>query len=118
VRRVRSSTEETFERIKESGLRFALGTDSMHGLFGYELEWLVQHGVEPEQAIIAATRHGAEVSRLADESGTLEAGKYADFVAVAGNPLEDIRAVSDVLVVAKVGHLLVHAGSDGGAPKA
>ncbi len=101
-----------FDRIKSSGLRFTLGTDSMHGLFGYELEWLVQHGVEPEQAIVAATRHGAEVLRLADQIGTLEAGKYADFVALAGNPLEDIRAVYNVVAVAKEGQLLLHAGKD------
>src|SRR5215203_4966157 len=106
MRRVRASIEGAFDRIKSSGLRFALGTDSMHGLFGYELEWLVQHGVEPEQAIVAATRHGAEVLRLGDQIGTLEAGKYADFVALAGNPLEDIRAVYDVVAVAKEGHLL------------
>jgi imidazolonepropionase-like amidohydrolase len=112
MRRVRASIEGAFDRIKSSGLRFALGTDSMHGLFGYELEWLVQHGVEPEQAIVAATRHGAEVLKLADQIGTLEAGKYADFVALAGNPLEDIRAVYDVVAVAKEGHLLLHAGRD------
>jgi imidazolonepropionase-like amidohydrolase len=106
VRKVRTSIEEAFDRIKASGLRFALGTDSMHGLFGYEMEWLVEHGVEPERAIIAATRNGAEVLRAADEVGTLEAGKHADFTAVAGNPLEDIRAVYEVMAVAKEGRLL------------
>jgi imidazolonepropionase-like amidohydrolase len=106
MRKVRASIEEAFDRIKASGLRFALGTDSMHGLFGYEMEWLVEHGVEPERAIIAATRNGAEVLRAADEIGTLEAGKYADFTAVAGNPLENIRAVHEVVAVAKEGRLL------------
>lgn len=111
VRRVRSSMEESFERIKGSGLRFALGTDSMHGLFGYELEWLFEHGVEPEGAIVAATRHGAQVLGMADDLGTLESGKLADFVAVAGDPLEDIRAVYDVVAVAKEGRLLVGPGA-------
>jgi imidazolonepropionase-like amidohydrolase len=106
MRKVRASIEEAFDRIKTSGLRFALGTDSMHGLFGYEMEWLVEHGVEPERAIIAATRNGAEVLRATDEIGTLETGKYADFTAVAGNPLEDIRAVYEVVAVAKEGRLL------------
>jgi imidazolonepropionase-like amidohydrolase len=67
---------------------------------------LVSHGVEPERAIIAATRNGAEVLRAADEIGTLEAGKYADFTAVGGNPLEDMRAVHEVVAVAKEGRLL------------
>lgn len=109
MRKVRASIEDAFERIRASGLRFALGTSSMHGLFGYEMEWLVRHGVEPEEAIVAATRNGAEVLRSAHEIGTLEAGKYADFVAVAGNPLDDIRAVREVVAVAKEGRLLVRA---------
>lgn len=111
VRLVRSSIEAAFERIKGSGLRFALGTDSMHGLFGHELEWLVERGVEPEDAVISATRHGAEVLGMSNELGTLEPGKLADFVAVAGDPLEDIRAVYDVVAVAKEGRLLVGPGA-------
>ena len=107
VRRVREAIEDTFSEIRAAGLRFALGTDSMHGLFGYEIEWLVERGVEPEKAVVAATRCGAEVLRLADEIGTLEAGKLADFVAVDGNPLEDIRAVRNVVAVAKSGEFLV-----------
>lgn len=106
VRKVRSSIESSFDEIKSSGLRFALGTDSMHGLFGYELEWLVEHGVEPEQALIAATRHGAKVLHLADDVGTLEIGKYADFVALADNPLKDIRAVYNIVAIAKYGGIL------------
>jgi imidazolonepropionase-like amidohydrolase len=117
MQRVRSSIEDAFERIKDAGLRFALGTDSMHGLFGYELEWLVQRGVDPEQAIIAATSNGAHLLRSADEIGTLEAGKYADFTAVSGNPLDDVRAVYEVVAVAKEGHLLLHAGQEGISPR-
>lgn len=113
LQKVRSSIEDAFGRIKEAGLRFALGTDSMHGLFGYEMEWLVQHGIDPEQAIIAATRNGAEVLHAADDIGTLEAGKYADFTAVAGNPLEDIRAIYKVVAVAKEGRLLRHTDQEG-----
>jgi imidazolonepropionase-like amidohydrolase len=107
VRRVRASVEHTFEEIRVSGLAFALGTDSMHGLFGYEMEWLVERGVEPEEAVVAATRRGAEVLHLENELGTLEPGKRADFVAVAGNPLEDIGAVRNVVAVARDGELLV-----------
>ncbi|WP_294570234.1 amidohydrolase family protein, partial [uncultured Arthrobacter sp.] len=54
VRRVRETIEGTFLEIRAAGLRFALGTDSMHGLFGYEIEWLVERGVEPEEAVVAA----------------------------------------------------------------
>jgi imidazolonepropionase-like amidohydrolase len=107
VQRVRTSVEHTFEEIRISGLPFALGTDSMHGLFGYEMESLVERGVEPEEAVVAATRRGAEVLRLENELGTLEPGKRADFVAVTGNPLEDIGAVRNVVAVARDGELLV-----------
>lgn len=106
MKTVRETIAATFERIKASGLRFALGTDSMHGLFGYELEWLVQHGLSPEEAIIAATKHGAEVMGKETELGTLEPGKFADIVALAGNPLEDIRAVYDVVAVIKEGQVV------------
>lgn len=112
VRTARASIERTFGAVRASGLRFALGTDSMHGLFGYEMEWLVEHGVEPEEDIAAGTRRGAEVLRLAREVGTLESGKIADFVAVAGNPLQDISAVRDVVAVAKEGELLVRPGQE------
>lgn len=105
VKRVRSRVEEVFEEVKDSSLHFALGTDSMHGLFGYELEWLVEHGVSSEQAMIAATRNGAEVMGLSDEVGTLEPAKRADFVAISGNPLEDIKTIYDVVAVAKAGEL-------------
>ena len=105
VKRVRLQVESVFEEVKDSGLRFALGTDSMHGLFGYELEWLVEHGVDPERAVIAASSNGAEVMELSSEIGTLEVGKCADFVAVSENPLEDIKAVYDVIAVAKEGEL-------------
>ena len=107
MKTVRETIEGTFERIKTSGLRFALGTDSMHGLFGYELEWLVNYGVSPEEAITAATKHGAEVMGKEDELGTLEPGKRADIVALQGNPLEDIRAVYEVAAVVKEGHLVI-----------
>ena len=107
MQRVRETIEGTFARIRASGLRFALGTDSMHGLFGYELEWLVNHGVSPEEAIIAATRYGAEVMGQEDV-GTLERGKRADVVALKRNPLDDIRAVYDVQAVFKEGQRLVN----------
>ena len=109
---VRETIAKTFERIKASGLRFALGTDSMHGLFGFELEWLVRHDVSPEDAILAATKHGAEVMGKEGELGTLEPGKRADIVVLKGNPLEDMRAVYKVVAVIKEGHLVIDKRED------
>jgi imidazolonepropionase-like amidohydrolase len=106
LRQVRQTIDGTFQRIMAARLRFALGTDSMHGYFGHEIEWLVERGISPEAAIIAGTRHGAEVIGLDKELGTLEPGKVADFVALAGNPLEEIQVVHNVLAVAKEGNVL------------
>ncbi|HHV79430.1 MAG TPA: amidohydrolase family protein [Firmicutes bacterium] len=107
VLQAREAMESTFERVKEAGIRFAVGTDSMHGLIGYEMEWLVKHGITPEQAIVAATRNGAQVLGLADQVGTLEPGKRADFVVLNGNPLKDIKAVYRVAAVFKDGQMVV-----------
>ncbi|MBI2201414.1 MAG: amidohydrolase family protein, partial [Armatimonadetes bacterium] len=85
------------------GVKFAVGTDSMHGLIAYELEWLVRLGVPPAEALLAATRRGAEACRVIDESGTIEPGKRADIVALAANPLEDITALRSVRLVMKDG---------------
>lgn len=107
MRQVRNEIAQSFQRVQRSRLRFALGTDSMHGHFGDELIWLVEHGVKPEAALVAATRHGAEVLGQLDRVGTLELGKRADVIALRGNPLQDIRAVMNVVAVFKSGELVV-----------
>ena len=89
----RASAERSFAAARAAGIRYALGTDSMHGFFGYEMEWLVDRGVPAEEALLAGTLKGAEVVGIQDEAGSLEPGKRADFVALEGNPLEDIRSV-------------------------
>ncbi len=92
-----------FPRILRSGIPFAVGTDSMHGLMAFELEKLVEFGVSPKEALIAATRRGAEVCRVADKVGTLAPGKLADIIAVRGDPTADIRALYDVAFIIKAG---------------
>lgn len=103
LQRAREVIEANFPRILRSGVKFAVGTDSMHGLIAYELEWLVRLGVPPAEALLAATRRGAEACRVIDESGTIEPGKRADIVALAANPLEDITALRSVRLVMKDG---------------
>ncbi len=93
--------------IRAAKVKLALGTDSMHGLFGYEMEWLVEHGWSPAEALVAGTRHGAEVIGL-DDVGVLRPGARADFVVLAGDPLEDIHAVRTVRSVYQDGQEVVH----------
>jgi imidazolonepropionase-like amidohydrolase len=77
----------------------ALGTDciddSMHGRNARELQLMVQHGLSPSQAIVAATKTAAEVCRVDDKVGTLEPGKLADLLVVDGDPLADIAVLGD-----------------------
>ena len=95
--------------VKAAGIRIAVGTDSMHGLIGFEMQWLVEQGWTPEEAIIAATRSGAELIGL-DDTGTIEVGKRADLVVLRGNPLDDITAVYDVERVYRRGFEVVTPG--------
>jgi imidazolonepropionase-like amidohydrolase len=99
---------ESARIAREAGVRIAVGTDSMHGLFGYELEWLVEQGWTPGEALTAATRSGAEVVGVGD-AGTLEPGQRADLVLLRSDPLQDIRAVYDVASVYRDGVELVNA---------
>ncbi len=103
VRWAREVVNANFPRLLKSEVRFAVGTDSMHGLMSYELETLVRLGVSPKDALLAATRRGAEACRVARETGTLEPGKRADLIAVDGNPLADIGAMRRVVLVMKDG---------------
>ncbi len=87
--------------LLSSGLRFALGTDSMHGHMAYEIQTAIRFGVSPTDALLAATAHGAEL--LGTNGGTLEPGKDADVIAVDGNPLEDPSALERVVFVMRGG---------------
>jgi imidazolonepropionase-like amidohydrolase len=89
------------QSVLSSGLRFALGTDSMHGHMAYEIQTAIRFGVSPEDALLAATARGADL--LGTNGGTLEPGKDADVIAVDGNPLEDPSALERVVFVMKGG---------------
>jgi imidazolonepropionase-like amidohydrolase len=85
------------------GVSFTLGTDTGHGLLHFEIACLVRSGIPPLDAIVAATGHAAKALNISDSTGTLEPGKRADLVAVRGDPLSDIDAMRDVVLVMKEG---------------
>jgi imidazolonepropionase-like amidohydrolase len=99
----RERVSERMETILASGLRVALGTDSMHGLMAYEVQTAVRFGLTPKEALLAATAGGAEALRLESRTGTLDPGKDADLIALDGNPLEDLDALDRVVFVMKGG---------------
>src|SRR5712691_2537910 len=99
---------DSFQRALRKGVKIAFGTDA--GGFPWdavseakEFEYETQYGMTPMQAIQSATRTAAELLGVSDQIGTLEAGKFADVVAVPGNPLTDITAMERVGFVMKDG---------------
>jgi imidazolonepropionase-like amidohydrolase len=99
----RERVSERMERILASGLKLALGTDSMHGEMAYEVRTAIRFGVSPKDALLAATARSAEALRIESRTGTLETGKDADVIALDGNPLEDPGALERVVFVMKGG---------------
>ena len=94
-------------RAYEAGVKIALGTDAAvypHGLNGHELEVYVRDlGMTPLAAIQSATLNAADLLGLSANIGSIEPGKWADIIAVEGNPLTDIKQVQDVKFVMKSG---------------
>jgi imidazolonepropionase-like amidohydrolase len=76
-----------------------VGPNKPHDVLPHGVVGLPRIGMTNAQALTATTAVAAEVCGIADTTGTLEPGKYADFVAVRGNPLEDINAIHDVAAV-------------------
>lgn len=66
---------------------------------------MVEAGMKPIEAIRAATYHGASLINQLDSLGTVETGKFADLVAVEGNPLDDIKQMQHVTFVMKNGKI-------------
>jgi imidazolonepropionase-like amidohydrolase len=93
----------SFATALESGVRWALGTDSMHGLLWYEAMKAVEFGASTEQALAGITRNAAEAIGMLGEVGTLDVGKRADVVSVRGDPLRDITALREIGLVMKDG---------------
>ncbi|MDK2883018.1 MAG: hypothetical protein PWP58_1354 [Bacillota bacterium] len=101
----------SFRKALAAGVKIAFGTDAgtpfnEHGANTFELELMVENGMSPMQALEAGTRVSAELLGIADKVGTLEPGKLADVVVVAGNPLDDIKAVREVRLVIKEGRIV------------
>ena len=97
------------KRAYEAGVKIALGTDAAvypHGLNAHELDVYVnQIGMSPLVALQTATVNAADLMGWTAKAGSLEAGKWADIIAVDRNPLEDIRVLEDVKFVMKAGRV-------------
>ena len=103
LNRSRANVPKMFQLLLDSGVRWALGTDSMHGLLWYEAQKAVEFGASREQALAGITRNAADAIGRLSEIGTLEPGKRADLVSVTGNPLADIGALRTVRLILQDG---------------
>ena len=90
-----------------AGVKVALGTDAAvypHGLNGHEVEMYVKDlGMSPLAAIQTGTLNAAELMGWSDRAGALDPGKWADVIAVEGDPLADVRTLQHVRFVMKSG---------------
>lgn len=103
---ITDSHRRVFGRAVEKGVRIAYGTDVgalPHGESAVDFEKMVEYGMTPTQALQSATVVAAELMQWEDSVGSLEEGKFADIIAVSGNPLDDIDALWNVDFVMKDG---------------
>jgi imidazolonepropionase-like amidohydrolase len=101
-------TGRALEKAVPAGVKIAFGTDagvSKHGRNADEFELMVAHGMTPASAIVAATLNGAELLGV-EGIGALRPGYHADIIAVAGDPLLDVRALKTVEFVMKGGETI------------
>ena len=98
-----SYQQPAFERALKAHLKIAVGIDDAPEFLPREVEALVHGGMTPLQALQAATISGAQLLNWSDRIGSIEAGKFADIIALAGDPTSDIKALEKVGFVMKDG---------------
>jgi imidazolonepropionase-like amidohydrolase len=109
---------EAFGKAVAAGVIIAYGTDSgvyPHGWNAKQLAYMVRHGMTPLAAIRSATVVAAGLMGWSDRVGSLAAGRYADLVAVDGDPLADVSILERPVAVVKGGRLV---GDDPDRPRA
>lgn len=113
-KRLDAAAQTTYSEIRLAmsvGVKIASGFDpsrvGLHGKNAYELAAMVKRGLPAAEAIRAATVNAAELMNWQDKVGAIEAGKYADLIAVDGDPLADITVLQHVKFVMKGGKIVV-----------
>jgi imidazolonepropionase-like amidohydrolase len=110
ARAAAAQAQQMFQHAVKLGVPIAMGTDAAvepHGLNAREFSLMTKNGLSAAQALMAGTANGADLLGLADKTGTLAPGKFADIVAVAGNPLVDMHATEHAVFVMKEGTIYV-----------
>jgi len=107
-RRIVLHHKEVFQKAMKMGVKICFGTDVgafEHGTSTREFLRMVEYGMKPIDAIRTATVRAAELLRMEKQIGSIEGGKFADIIAVEGNPVDDIKALTRVVFVMKAGQV-------------
>ena len=105
-KQIKELKDKSFQMVLKAGLPIGFATDAAvvpHGQNAREFGYRVRLGQSPMAAIVSATRTAAEIMGWSDRVGTIEGGKFADLIAVAGDPLRDITELERVTFVMKGG---------------
>lgn len=110
---------EAFAKAVKLGVKLGYGTDSgvyPHGLNARQFAYMVRWGMTPAQAIRAATLDAATLIGHEKELGSIAPGKFADMIAVSGNPLADVQVLESIRHVMKGGEVVKQAAGGGSRP--
>jgi imidazolonepropionase-like amidohydrolase len=110
ARVVMPAARQNIGRAFKAGVKVAFGTDAAvypHGLNAHEFAVMVRLGLTPMQSIQAATANAADLLGWSDRVGSIEAGRFADIIAVNGDPLTNVATLEHVSFVMKGGQVIV-----------
>ncbi len=108
-REIAQIQRDNFRKANAAGVRMVFGSDAgvmPHAMVGGQFKVMVQYGMTPLQAIQAATRNAAEALGREKDVGAIAVGRYADIVAVTGDPLTDVRLLEKPDAVIKGGAIV------------
>ena len=94
---------DSMRKIVRSGVSYAIGSDALHGGLALEAKYAVELGAQAADALAGVTVKAARLCGIAEKTGSLTPGKFADIVAVEGDPRDDIGSLGKVVFVMKEG---------------